>query len=93
MPDILLPIAEPEMSSSPRLAPRLDTLSGGTVGVVDNSWRCMHIITDEIRAVLPGRFGVRAIEERRISAAQTLPPGDVAGLARSCDAVIVGIGN
>jgi hypothetical protein len=91
--DVLMPYAESEGAEESRLAPRLGTLSGTRLGVVNNSWRCMDVIVDQLQARLAQDFGVDGFEQRRISAAQVLPDPEVEVLAAQCDAVVVGIGN
>lgn len=97
MVDILMPYAEAPAAGRPgtrggAAATRLSTVHGRTIGIVNNSWRCMHVIADELGTVLTER-GAARIVERRISAAQTLPEPDLEALAADCDAVVVGIGN
>jgi hypothetical protein len=92
MADVLMPYAEQPPSASGLAAARLSTVHGRTVGIVNNSWRCMNVIADELSALLT-EHGVARIVERRISAAQTLPDDVLAELAADCDAVVVGIGN
>lgn len=93
MADVLMPYAEPLAAQTGIIARRLPSLDGRTIGIVNNSWRCMHVIADELAAQLIGQFGVIEIVERRISAAQTLPPAMTEEMASTCDAVVVGIGN
>ena len=90
---ILMPHAELSTEDAGELAPRLTSLQGRTIGIVNNSWRCMDVIANELDTVLSGRFEVAGIDERRISAAQTLPIAAVEEMASTCDAVVVGIGN
>lgn len=90
---ILMPHAEGPPTSDLALSPRLASLRGATVGFVNNSWRCMDLLTDELQILLRSRHGVAEIIEERISAAQTLPQGRLVEMANRCDAVIVGIGN
>lgn len=88
-----MPYAEPSDAAGPRLAPRLPSLAGRRIGLVNNSWRCMHVVAEELTRRLTAEHGVAEIVERRISAAQTLPPAVLEQMADDCDAVIVGIGN
>lgn len=92
MVDILMPYAESARTDGWTEAPRLGSLRGTTVGIVNNSWRCMNVIAAELHAVL-AEYGVADVDERRISAAQTLPDADLADLASRCAAVVVGVGN
>jgi hypothetical protein len=93
MAEILMPYAESAATGGWRGAARLSTLDGRTVGVVNNSWRCMNVLTAELTDLLAGEHGVARIREERISAAQVLPDDRLAAMARECDAVVVGIGN
>jgi hypothetical protein len=93
MVDVLMPYAEQPPGATSLAAARLSTVNGRTVGIVNNSWRCMNVIADELSALLTTEHGVARIVERRISAAQTLPDDMLAELAADCDAVVVGIGN
>jgi len=93
MVDILMPYAEAGVEGAGLASPRLVTLSGVTVGIVNNSWRCMNVIGDELTARLTADFGVQDVLQERISAAQTLPEDLVDVMATRCDAVVVGIGN
>jgi hypothetical protein len=92
MVDILMPYAEQPPGASGLAAARLSTVNGRTIGIVNNSWRCMNVIADELAALLTEQ-GAERIVERRISAAQTLPDDMLAEMAADCDAVVVGIGN
>lgn len=93
MVDILMPYAESPSGRTGLAATRLSTVHGRTIGIVNNSWRCMNVIADELTTVLRADHGVARVVERRISAAQTLPEDMLEALAADCDAVVVGIGN
>lgn len=93
MVQILMPYAESPRAESGRMATRLASLDSMTVGIVNNSWRCMNVLSDHLTRAFREDFGVVSIIEKRISAAQTLPPDQMADLADTCDAVVVGIGN
>jgi hypothetical protein len=90
---ILLPGPEDRMAEASILAPRVASLEDATIGIVNNSWRCMNILSDELSFLMAERFGVAEILEERISAAQTLPLDRLDQMAARCHAVIVGIGN
>ncbi|MPZ79555.1 MAG: hypothetical protein GEV28_03795 [Actinophytocola sp.] len=93
MVDILMPYAEQATGRTGLAAARLATMRGATVGIVNNSWRCMNVIADELTTMLRADYGVARIVERQISAAQTLPDDVLEAMAVDCDAVVVGIGN
>ena len=91
---VLMPHPEPAdaVSSPTPLAPRLTTLAGRTIGIVNNSWHCMDVVTGELRRALYADYAVAEVVEVKISAAQTLPAPDLERLAGACDAVVIGIG-
>lgn len=93
MVDVLMPYGEidAEAATTP-IAPRVASLEGATVGIVDNGWHCMHLLTEEVRSALLDSYGVADVVVVNISAAQTLPPEKLKLLSSSCDAVVVGIG-
>lgn len=93
MVDILMPYAERPAGHTGLTAARLSTLDGRTIGIVNNSWRCMNVIADELTTVLRADYGVARVVARQISAAQTLPEDTLTAMAADCDAVVVGIGN
>jgi hypothetical protein len=93
MADILMPYAETPAARAGLGAARLSTLDGRVIGIVNNSWRCMNVIADELTTVLCADFGVADVVERRISAAQTLPPDMLEAMAADCDAVAVATGS
>jgi hypothetical protein len=91
--EVLMPYPE---TSAPALrlgSRRLADLNGRRVGIINNSWRCMNIIADELTTRLTRDYGVVDVVEERISAAQTLPADRLKKLAEQSDAVVVGIGN
>ena len=92
---ILMPHAEARAGATVglRLAPRPASLAGATVGIVNNSWRCMDFIADELRALFVQQLGAQEVLEVRISSTQTLPEDALAMMAARCRAIVVGIGN
>jgi hypothetical protein len=77
-------VAEPQ-----RLAPRLSSLQGMTVGLIDNHKRNADIYLEELGRLLQERYGVsQVVTYRKIS--QSLPTaGEVLDqLAGECDAII-----
>ncbi|MEA3059743.1 MAG: hypothetical protein QOE50_1155 [Sphingomonadales bacterium] len=89
---VLMPNAERVKGSERQLAPRIDLFRGKTIGIINNSWRCMNVVSETLRASLT-ELGVARIIEKRISAAERLHEADMNELAEECDAAIVGIGN
>jgi hypothetical protein len=85
---VLHPAAE-DVAETHRLAPRLSSLQGATVGLIDNHKRNANVYLEELGRLLQERYGVaRVITYRKIS--QSLPtPDDVLDqLASTCDVVI-----
>ena len=88
---ILVPVSE-DSGSKLLLAPRLDTLAGKRIGIINNGWRCMHLAADELRRLLREQ-GVSDLVEKRTTAARPVLQSDLMDLARTADGVICGIGN
>jgi hypothetical protein len=85
---MLHPAAE-DVAEPQRLAPRLSSLQGRTVGLIDNHKRHADIYLEELSRLLQERYGVsQVVTYRKIS--QSLPTaGEVLDqLAGECDAII-----
>jgi hypothetical protein len=85
---VLHPAAE-DVAEPQRLAPRLSSLQGRTVGLIDNHKRKAGIYLEELSRLLQERYGVsQVVTYRKIS--QSLPTaGEVLDqLAGECDAII-----
>ena len=77
-----------------RLAPRLDTLGGKVVGLLDNSKlnadRFLSLLERELRE----RYRIAGVvRARKPSASRVCPEETVADLASHCDAVITAVGD
>ena len=84
-----VPVAAEDVAEPQRLAPRLSSLQGTTVGLIDNHKRNANVYLEELGRLLQEGYGVsRVITYRKIS--QSLPtPGEVLDqLASECDAII-----
>lgn len=90
---VLMPYAEDPAAQPKQLAPRLDTLRGKTIGIINNTWNCMNVASDELRRLLLSEYGVADVIEKRTAATQKLPDPEIEDLAHRADAVICGIGN
>ncbi len=90
---VLMPYGEEPATSQKALAPRLDTLRGKTVGIINNTWNCMNVATDELRHLLVSEFGAAEVIEKQTPATLPLGAADMDDLAKRADAVICGIGN
>ena len=77
-------VAEPQ-----RLAPRLSSLQGRTVGLIDNHKRNANVYLEELGRLLQGRYGVtEVVTYRKISQSMPTPNEVLDQLARTCDAII-----
>jgi hypothetical protein len=67
------------------------SLSGLTIGFLDNRKANFDLLADEIGALLAKEQGVKAVVRRRkANAATSAAPEIVAGLAKDCDVVFAG---
>jgi hypothetical protein len=70
------------------------TLSGRTVGFVDNTKHNFDRLADEIGVMLRERHGVKAVVRRRKANASTpAAPEILVDLAKTCDVVFAGSGD
>jgi hypothetical protein len=94
---ILMPHAETATAAT-RLAPRLTSLEGKRVGILDNDlWQSMHVIADELGKVLRDSYGVVSTETVTYHYVKGFASKEyqdkLEGLGRRVDAVISGLGN
>ncbi len=90
---VLMPYAEETAARTKTLAPRLDSLQGKTIGIINNGWNCMNVTTEELRRLLVSEYGVADIIEKKTTASLKLPKAEIEDLARRADAVVCGMGN
>jgi hypothetical protein len=74
------------------LAPRLTTLKGKTIGLLDNAKQKADVILDEIKQFLESKGAVCSIYEFKPHLALPLPPEQIDRLAKA-DAVVGAIGD
>lgn len=88
---IVNPAAE-DVSEQHRLAPRLASLAGIRIGLIDNSKRMADIFLNALRDKLRTQCGVTEVEYyRKTSPSVPTPPDVIQRLTDSCDAVIHGV--
>lgn len=76
-----------------RLAPRLATLDGVTIGLLDNSKEKADVFLATLAERLGERFSIAAVMHRRKPTySRVAPPSVVAELADACDCVITAMG-
>jgi hypothetical protein len=93
MVQVLMPYPPADDVAPPiPISARITALTGRRIGIVNNGWHCMEIVTDDLREALRRDFGVQEVVEVDITGAQTVPAEQVDRLVSSCDAVVVGIG-
>ena len=90
---VLMPYAEDPAARTKPVAPRLDTLRGKTIGIINNGWNCMNVAADELRRLLVQDYGAAEVIEKKTIASLKLAVPEMEDLAHRADAVICGIGN
>ena len=77
-------VAEPQ-----RLAPRLASLQGTTVGLIDNHKRNANVYLEELGRLLQQGYGVaHVVTYRKISQSLPTPSEVLDQLANQCEAII-----
>jgi hypothetical protein len=75
-------------------APRLPTLAGTRLGVIDDSKRNADVLLEELVELLRTRYEISDVTwHRKPSASRPADPAAIKELAETCDAVIVAIGD
>jgi hypothetical protein len=74
------------------IAPRLDSLVGKRIALIDNTKHNADRFLQAVRALLEERYGVASFEYfRKFSASVPTPPEVVERLTGSCDALVHGV--
>jgi hypothetical protein len=85
---VLHPAAE-DVAEPQCLAPRLSSLQGTTVGLIDNHKRNANVYLEELGRLLQDTYGVaRVVTYRKISQSMPTPDEVLDQLAGACDAII-----
>jgi hypothetical protein len=95
LPKLILvsPVNEAAVAES-SLAPRLASLRGKRVGLLDNSKSKANNMLEAVAALLDARYGFAGIvRHRKPSASKPAAPEAIDELARTCDLVVVGVGD
>ncbi len=75
-------------------APRLDTLAGTRLGIIDDSKRNADVLLEELVEVLRGRYEISDVRwHRKPRASRPADPSAIRDLLENCDSVIVAIGD
>jgi hypothetical protein len=79
-------------SATEEIAPRLDSLAGKRIALIDNTKHNADRFLQAVRALLQGRYGVAGFEYfRKFSASVPTPPEVLERLTGSCDALVHGV--
>jgi hypothetical protein len=90
---LISPVNEATVAES-ALAPRLSSLRGKRVGLLDNSKSKADKILATVAAILNARYGfTNIVRHRKPSASKPASPEAIDELASSCDLVVVGVGD
>jgi hypothetical protein len=85
---VLHPAAE-DVPEPQCLAPRLSSLQGRTVGLIDNHKRNANVYLETLGQLLQERYGVsHVVTYRKISQSLPTPDAVLDQLASECDAII-----
>ena len=75
-------------------APRMDSLAGKRLGLIDDAKDGAKELLEEIAEVLKERHGVASVSyHRKPSASKPAEPEVIRDMARDCDYVVVAIGS
>ncbi len=75
-------------------APRLPTMAGTRLGIIDDSKRNADVLLEELVDLLQTRYEISSVKwHRKPSASRAADPKAIAELAQECDSVIIAIGD
>ena len=90
---LVSPLSEPVLAVS-ALAPRLASLHGKRIGLLDNSKNRAGQLLDAVAAILQAQYGCTSVmRHRKPSASKPAAPEVLAEFAKTCDLVLVGVGD
>lgn len=95
LPKLILisPVNEAIVAQS-AMAPRLSSLRGKRVGLLDNSKSKAGKMLETVAAILNAQYGFTDIvRHRKPSASKPASPEAIDELASTCDLVVVGVGD
>ena len=75
-------------------APRLPSLAGTRLGVIDDSKRNADALLEELVEILRNRYEISEVKwHRKPSASRPADPAAIKELVENCDSVIIAIGD
>jgi hypothetical protein len=90
---LISPVNEATVAES-ALAPRLSSLRGKRMGLLDNSKSKAGKMLDTVAAILNAQYSFsNIVRHRKPSASKPAAPEAITELATSCDLVVVGVGD
>ena len=93
MPITVLDPTTHSEAAAPRYAPKLPSLEGRRIGILDNRKANADRLLDEVETIMRTRYGVADwVRRQKLHFSRPAPPQQLAEL-RSCDAVITGVGD
>jgi hypothetical protein len=80
-------------AAAPAPSPALGSLAGRKVALLKNAWPSWHRMTDRLEHLLTDRVDGVAAEQHLIPNGSAADPGQLASIAASADAAVVGLAN
>ena len=75
-------------------APRLPSLAGARLGIIDDSKKNADVLLEELVELLRTRYEISDVKwHRKPSASKPADPAAIRELAETCDSVIVAVGD
>ena len=75
-------------------SPRLPTLAGTRLGIIDDSKKNADVLLEELAEVLRTRYEITEVKwHRKPSASRPADPAAIRELTENCDSVIVAVGD
>jgi len=93
MPITVLDPTPGMVTRAARMAPRLPSLDGRTVGFLDNGKMNVDRFLDHVEEILRARHGVKDVVRRRKPNMSAPAPPDVLRELLACDAVVSAVGD
>ncbi len=91
-PMIIVHPAAEDVARQLALAPRLPSLRGARLGIIDNSKYNADVFLESLETILTRDYGMERVERyRKASPSIPTPPEILGRLAESCDALVHGV--
>jgi hypothetical protein len=86
-------VPPPELPAPTAASLALDSLAGRKVALLKNAWPSWHLMTDRFERLLTERVDGVTAEQHLIPNGSAADPGQLASIAASADAAVVGLAN